>query len=142
MPLYACENQHLHFHTHTHTHTHIQAVKSSELIGFYVLPEVWCRLVLPAVRTSAGCRVSGTDQSSTVAVGPVQCTSCLTVLTAFIRGASGEHVLPHLQVGGAGGGSQYRSTYNYTVECTTLVLLILEAHIHVHYRINLLGDTV
>ena len=81
-----------------------QAVKCSEVIGFYVTPEVWCRLVLPAVRTSAGCRVgatgSGGKEGSTVAVGPVQCTSCLTVLAGLVHGARNEDVRPHLQVGG------------------------------------------
>ena len=75
-----------------------QAVKCSELIGFYVSPEVWCSLVLPAVRTSAGCRVSGTNMVSPVAVGPVQCTSCLTVLAALMRGGKTEQIQPHLQV--------------------------------------------
>ena len=46
-------------------------MKCSELVGFYVSPEVWCSLVLPAVRTSAGCRVGGANVASTVAVGPV-----------------------------------------------------------------------
>lgn len=76
----------------------LQAVKCSELIGFYVSPEVWCSLVLPAVRTSAGCRLSGTSMASPVAVGPVQCTSCLTVLAALVRGAKKEQIQPHLQV--------------------------------------------
>ncbi len=75
-----------------------QAVKSSEIIGFYVSPEVWSRLALPAVRTSAGCRVGGTAQDSPVPVGPVQCTSCLAVLAALVRGAKREAVQPYLQV--------------------------------------------
>ena len=60
--------------------------------------------MLPAVRTSAGCRVgatgSGGKEMSTVAVGPVQCTGCLTVLAGLVRGAKIEDVRPHLQVGG------------------------------------------
>ena len=70
----------------------------SEVIGFYVPPEIWCKLVLPAIRTSAGCRVSGTDQTSTVAVGPVQCTSCLHVLVFLIKGAKPNALQPYLKV--------------------------------------------
>ena len=55
-------------------------------------------MVLPAVRTSAGCRVGGANVASTVAVGPVQCTSCLAVLAALVRGAKKEQIQPHLQV--------------------------------------------
>ena len=77
----------------------LQSVKCAELIGFYVSPEVWCKLVLPAVRTSAGCHVTGTDQSSTVAVGPVQCTSCLQVLDGLIRGAKQDTVKQYMKVG-------------------------------------------
>ena len=69
-----------------------------KVLGYYVSPEVWCTLVLPAVRTSAGCRVSGTDQASTVAVGPVQCTSCLKVLVGLLQGCKPEAVRPHMQV--------------------------------------------
>lgn len=64
-------------------------------------PEVWCKLVLPAIRTSAGCRVRGTDQASTVAVGPVQCTSCLKVLTGLLQGSTNDRVQPYLQVRGS-----------------------------------------
>ena len=78
---------------------HSQSVKCSELIGFYVSPEVWCKLVLPAIRTSAGCQVSGTDQASTVAVGPVQCTSCLQVISALVKGAKEDMVKPYMKVG-------------------------------------------
>lgn len=56
-------------------------------------------LVLPAIRTSAGCHVSGTNQA-TVAVGPVQCTSCLQVLIGLIRGAEKGVLKPYLKVGG------------------------------------------
>ncbi|XP_064394922.1 dynein axonemal assembly factor 5-like [Halichondria panicea] len=75
-----------------------QATKCAEVIGCYVSPEVWCKLVPPAVRTSAGCRVSGTDQASTVPVGPVQCTSCLHVLVALMKGAKVEVIQPYLEV--------------------------------------------
>lgn len=61
-------------------------------------PEVWCKLVLPAVLTSAGCRVSGTDKASSVAVGPIQCTSCLKVLVGLLHGSMADTVQPHLQV--------------------------------------------
>lgn len=57
-------------------------------------------LILPAIRTSAGCHVNGTDQASTVAVGPVQCTSCLQVLNGLIRGARKDVLKPYLKVGG------------------------------------------
>lgn len=77
----------------------LQSVKCTELIGFYVSAEIWCKLVLPAVRTSAGCHGSRTDQVSSVAVGPVQCTSCLQVLGGLIRGAKRDIVKPYLKVG-------------------------------------------
>ncbi len=77
---------------------HTQATKCAEVIGCYVSPEVWCKLVSPAVRTSAGCKVSGTDQASTVPVGPVQCTSCLHVLVALMKGAKVEAIQPYLEV--------------------------------------------
>lgn len=51
------------------------------------------------MRTSAGCHVHGTDQASTVAVGPVQCTSCLQVLAALVRGAKKELLKPYIKVG-------------------------------------------
>lgn len=70
-----------------------------KVIGYYVSPEVWCTLVLPAIRTSAGCRVRGTSQSSTVAVGPVQCTGCLKVLVGLLQGTVPDAVQPYLQVG-------------------------------------------
>lgn len=59
---------------------------------------MWCKLVLPAVRTSAGCHVHGTDQASTVAVGPIQCTSSLQVLAALVRGAKKDVLKPYIKV--------------------------------------------
>ena len=70
----------------------------SRAIGYYVPPEVWCKLILPAVRTSAGCYVTGSDQASTVAVGPVQCTSCLKVLVGLLHGSTPSGVQPQLGV--------------------------------------------
>lgn len=98
---------------------HTQVVKSAEILGFYVSPEVWCKLVLPAVRTSAGCKVGGTDQGSTVPVGPVQCTSCLTVLAALVRGARREALQPYLQVSiqKPTGNHAYRHLYTCTCTC-------------------------
>ena len=69
-----------------------------KVLGYYISPEVWCKLVLPAIRTSAGCRVSGTNQGSTVAVGPVQCTSCLKVLVGLLCGSTSNSVQPYLEV--------------------------------------------
>ena len=73
-------------------------MKSSEVIGYYVSVEVWSSLVVPAVRTSAGCRMASTQQASTVPVGPVQCTSCLMVLAWCIKGAKNDNLEPYLQV--------------------------------------------
>ena len=69
-----------------------------QVLGYYVSPEVWCKLVLPAIRTSAGCKVSGTTQASTVAVGPVQCTSCLKVLVGLLTGSTSTKVDSYLEV--------------------------------------------
>lgn len=69
-----------------------------KVLGYYVSPEVWCQLVLPAIRTSGGCRVSGTDQASTVAVGPVHCTSCVRVLVGLLCDAIPDTLRPQLQV--------------------------------------------
>ena len=75
---------------------------SARVIGYYVSSEVWCHLVLPAVRVSAGCRVErrGNEdyEGSSVAVGPVQCTGCLAVLTNLVRGADKKEIVPRLQV--------------------------------------------
>ena len=79
----------------------LQSVRCAEILGFYVSPEVWCKLVLPAVKTSAGCHVCGTDQASTVSVGPVQCTSCLQVLGALVTGAKRDLLKPYIKVGNA-----------------------------------------
>lgn len=68
------------------------------MLGYYVSPEVWCNLVLPAVKTSAGCRMTDTSKTSTVAVGPVQCTSCLKVLVGLIQGSIPEGVHTQLEV--------------------------------------------
>ena len=76
----------------------LQAVACSEVLGYYVSVEVWSSLVVPAVRTSAGCHVPGSQQHSTVAVGPVQCTGCLMVLAACVRGAKEESLQPYLKV--------------------------------------------
>lgn len=67
-------------------------------LGYYISPEVFCKLVLPAVRTSAGCRVRGSDQASTVPVGPVQCTSCLKALTGLLQGTTSDRIQPHMTV--------------------------------------------
>ena len=67
------------------------------MAGFYVPVEVWCHLVLPAVKVSAGCPSVKGDGSS-VAVGPVQCTSCLIVLNGLIEGSCDENLQPHLKV--------------------------------------------
>ena len=69
------------------------------MVGYYVSVEVWTSLVVPAVRTSAGCHTtSDSSQRSTVAVGPVQCTSCLMVLAACVRAAKRDKLQPYLKV--------------------------------------------
>ena len=73
-------------------------MQCSELIGFYVSPEIWTSFVLPAVRTSAGCPREDGKRSSDVAVGPVQCTSCVLVLAGLVRGATSASIEPHLKV--------------------------------------------
>ena len=73
-------------------------MQCSELIGFYIDPEVWTSLVLPAVKTSAGCRGDGGKRTSNVAVGPIQCTSCVLVLAGLVRGAARDKIEPHLKV--------------------------------------------
>ena len=73
-------------------------MRCSEVVGYYVSVEVWSNLVIPAVKTSAGCSVSSQQQQSTVPVGPVQCTSCLMVLAACVRGAKKDKILPFLKV--------------------------------------------
>ena len=76
----------------------VQAVRCSEVIGYYISVEVWTSLVLPAVRTSAGCYMASSQEKSTVAVGPVQCTSCLMVLAACLHGAKNDKLQPFLKV--------------------------------------------
>ena len=44
--------------------------------------------------------MSGTQQASTVAVGPVQSTGCLKVLVGLLQGCKPDPLLPHLQVSG------------------------------------------
>ena len=73
----------------------MQAILCGEVVGYYVSVEVWTSLVVPAVKTSAGC---SSHDKSTVAVGPVQCTSCLMVLAACLRGAKPDRLRPHLKV--------------------------------------------
>ena len=75
----------------------IQTVHCAELIGFYVDPEVWTSLVLPAVKTSAGCRKDDGKRTSNVAVGPIQCTSCVLVLAGLVRGAARDKIEPYLK---------------------------------------------
>ena len=75
-----------------------QAFHCSELIGFYVSTEVWSSLVLPAVRSSAGCKADGPQAISPVPVGPVQCTGCLMTLRGLIRGATPSSLGPSLKV--------------------------------------------
>jgi len=73
-------------------------MQCSELIGFYVDPEVWTSLILPAVKTSAGCHGSDGKRTSNVAVGPIQCTSCVLVLAGLVRGATRDKIEPCLKV--------------------------------------------
>jgi dynein assembly factor 5 len=75
-----------------------QAVCCGEVLGYYVSVEVWSSLVVPAVKTSAGCHMVNAQQRSTVPVGPVQCTSCLMVLAACMRGAKKDCIQPYLKV--------------------------------------------
>lgn len=109
------------FHLEEHATHHIQSVlnglyrasqdeerivvdhvtTSARLIGHYASSEVWSHLVLPAVRVSAGCRVKRSKEEeaegSSVAVGPVQCTGCITVLTNLVIGADKNEIVPRLQ---------------------------------------------
>ena len=73
-------------------------MQCAELIGFYVSPEVWTSLVLPAVKTSAGCHGDDGKRTSNVAVGPIQCTSCVLVLAGLVKGATRDNIEPHLKV--------------------------------------------
>ena len=73
-------------------------MRCGEVLGYYVSAEVWTSLVVPAVKTSAGCHVSNMQQQSTVPVGPVQCTSCLMVLASCVRGAKKDKIHPYLKV--------------------------------------------
>ena len=68
------------------------------MLGYYVFPEVWCKLVLPAVRNSAGCSMNDSSLSSIVAVGSVQCTCCLKVLFGLVHGSTPEGVESQLEV--------------------------------------------
>ena len=54
--------------------------------------------MLPAVKTAAGCRGDDGKRTSNVAVGPIQCTSCVLVLGGLVRGATRDKIEPHLKV--------------------------------------------
>jgi len=73
-------------------------MQCAELIGFYVSPEIWTSFVLPAVRTSAGCKREDGKRGSDVAVGPIQSTSCVLVLAGLVRGATRTSIEPYLKV--------------------------------------------
>jgi len=73
-------------------------MQCAELIGFYVSPEIWTSFVLPAVRTSAGCKREDGKRGSDVAVGPAQSTSCVLVLAGLVRGATRINIEPFLKV--------------------------------------------
>ena len=73
-------------------------MQCAELIGFYVNPEIWTSFVLPAVRTSAGCRREDGKRASDVTVGPVQSTSCVLVLAGLVRGATRTSIEPYFKV--------------------------------------------
>lgn len=60
-------------------------MSSAELAGCFVDPALFCKLVLPHLKTSAG--------SSTTA-----CSSCLMILAALLRGCNPELIKPHLKV--------------------------------------------
>ncbi|XP_065919012.1 dynein axonemal assembly factor 5-like isoform X2 [Dysidea avara] len=74
-----------------------QTMQCAELIGFYVNPEIWTSFVLPAVRTSAGCRREDGKRASDVTVGPVQSTSCVLVLAGLVRGATRTSIEPYFK---------------------------------------------
>ena len=54
-----------------------QVMKSSELLGFFVKPEVWCKIVLQNIKMS-------------------QSAGSLTILAAIIRGSDRNLVRPNL----------------------------------------------
>ena len=60
-------------------------------------PEIWCHLVLPAVRISGGCPLVDGEGSS-VAVGPLQCTGYLIVLSSLINGSNKTNIKEYLKV--------------------------------------------
>lgn len=61
-----------------------EVVSSAELAGCFVDPALFCKLVLPHLKSSAG--------SSTTA-----CSSCLMILAALLRGCNPELIKPHLK---------------------------------------------
>ena len=84
--------------------------------------EVWSSLVLPAVKTSAGCYMAPSGERSTVAVGPVQCTSCLMVLAGCLRGAKNDKLQPFLKVySNFDNACNEKSTFIYCVKRTPFV---------------------
>ena len=56
----------------------LQVVKSAELIGYFVSPEVWVKMTLQSVKTS-------------------QSYNTLMVLSAITRGSNGQRLKPYLQ---------------------------------------------
>ena len=60
-------------------------MSSAELAGCFVDPTLFCKLVLPHLKSSAG---SSTTASS----------SCLMILAALLRGCNPELIKPHLKV--------------------------------------------
>lgn len=106
-----------------------QVVRSCELVGFYVPPEVWSHLVLPAVRVSAGCHVTDSSQKgsvSSVPVGPVQCGGSLMVLSALTRGAKRDSIQQHLLV------SDTASAIDSALPLSAHQTLLLVTHTHIH----------
>ena len=61
-----------------HTCCTLQAMRSGELLGYFVLPEVWCKMVLQQVKLS-------------------QSAGALLVLSTLVRGARPDALLPVLQ---------------------------------------------
>jgi dynein assembly factor 5 len=115
-----------------------QAVRCSEVIGYYVSVEVWSSLVLPAVKTSAGCYMGSSGERSTVPVGPVQCTSCLMVLAGCLQGAKNVNLQPFLKMvcecvsANEVGQSESLPLLQQLLNCVTAIVNAAATNCHFH----------
>ncbi|XP_062515941.1 dynein axonemal assembly factor 5-like [Corticium candelabrum] len=63
------------------------------LLGYFIKPDVWCHLVLPAVLTSSG---ASSKVTANVVVSSSTCTGCLITLGALLEGSNLEALKEHL----------------------------------------------